>query len=545
MLLYSNFCRETLDQTGIPTQFSLKYPENFNFGYDVVDVLGRENPDGLAVMWCNTDGEEKRLTYRDIMELSNRAANAFAAQGIRKGDRVLVILKRNWEYWYVAPALHKLGAVMIPATHLLTVEDLVYRIGKGEITAAVATPEGDTVHDLLLAQQRCPELHTIFVPRKSIEGCIQLEKAMEAASPVLERVETKVTDPMMIYFTSGTTGYPKAVTHNHTYPLSHIITARYWHGVVESGLHLTVAETGWAKASWGKLYGQWLCGSGVMVYDFDVFSPGKLLRVMEKYRVTTFCAPPTVYRYFVKRGMDRYDLSALQHLSTAGESLSAPIFRQVEQQTGLHLMEGFGQTETALILANFQGRASKPGSMGKPSPMYQVRLQKEDGSFAGVNEPGEVVVIPPEGGMKYGIFTGYCQDDSLYQAVWRDGVYHTGDTATVDEDGYYWYIGRVDDLIKTKGFRVGPFEVENVLMEHPAVLECAVIGVPDEDRGQAIKAVVSLAAGYEPSPELAKEIREFCNHHMASYKWIQILEFNNKMPKTISGKIRRTQLRQK
>ena len=545
MLLYSNFCRETLDQTGIPTQFSLKYPENFNFGYDVVDVLGRENPDGLAVMWCNTDGEEKRLTYRDIMELSNRAANAFAAQGIRKGDRVLVILKRNWEYWYVAPALHKLGAVMIPATHLLTVEDLVYRIGKGEITAAVATPEGDTVHDLLLAQQRCPELHTIFVPRKSIEGCIQLEKAMEAASPVLERVETKVTDPMMIYFTSGTTGYPKAVTHNHTYPLSHIITARYWHGVVESGLHLTVAETGWAKASWGKLYGQWLCGSGVMVYDFDVFSPGKLLRVMEKYRVTTFCAPPTVYRYFVKRGMDRYDLSALQHLSTAGESLSAPIFRQVEQQTGLHLMEGFGQTETALILANFQGRASKPGSMGKPSPMYQVQLQKEDGSFAGVNEPGEVVVIPPEDGMKYGIFTGYCQDDTLYQAVWRDGVYHTGDTATVDEDGYYWYIGRVDDLIKTKGFRVGPFEVENVLMEHPAVLECAVIGVPDEDRGQAIKAVVSLAAGYEPSPELAKEIREFCNHHMASYKWIQILEFNNEMPKTISGKIRRTQLRQK
>lgn len=545
MLLYSNFCRETLDQTGIPTQFSLKYPENFNFGYDVVDVLGRENPDGLAVMWCNTDGEEKRLTYRDIMELSNRAANAFAAQGIRKGDRVLVILKRNWEYWYVAPALHKLGAVMIPATHLLTVEDLVYRIGKGEITAAVATPEGDTVHDLLLAQQRCPELHTIFVPRKSTEGCIQLEKAMEAASPVLERVETKVTDPMMIYFTSGTTGYPKAVTHNHTYPLSHIITARYWHGVVESGLHLTVAETGWAKASWGKLYGQWLCGSGVMVYDFDVFSPGKLLRVMEKYCVTTFCAPPTVYRYFVKRGMDRYDLSALQHLSTAGESLSAPIFRQVEQQTGLHLMEGFGQTETALILANFQGRASKPGSMGKPSPMYQVQLQKEDGSFAGVNEPGEVVVIPPEGGMKYGIFTGYCQDDTLYQAVWRDGVYHTGDTATVDEDGYYWYIGRVDDLIKTKGFRVGPFEVENVLMEHPAVLECAVIGVPDEDRGQAIKAVVSLAAGYEPSPELAKEIREFCNHHMASYKWIQILEFNNEMPKTISGKIRRTQLRQK
>ena len=545
MLLYSNFCRETLDQTGIPTQFSLKYPENFNFGYDVVDVLGQENPDGLAVMWCNTAGEEKRLTYRDIMELSNRAANAFAAQGIRKGDRVLVILKRNWEYWYVAPALHKLGAVMIPATHLLTVEDLVYRIGKGEITAAVATPEGDTVHDLLLAQQRCPELHTIFVPRKSIEGCIQLEKAMEAASPVLERVETKVTDPMMIYFTSGTTGYPKAVTHNHTYPLSHIITARYWHGVVESGLHLTVAETGWAKASWGKLYGQWLCGSGVMVYDFDVFSPGKLLRVMEKYRVTTFCAPPTVYRYFVKRGMDRYDLSALQHLSTAGESLSAPIFRQVEQQTGLHLMEGFGQTETALILANFQGRASKPGSMGKPSPMYQVRLQKEDGSFAGVNEPGEVVVIPPEGGMKYGIFTGYCQDDTLYQAVWRDGVYHTGDTATVDEDGYYWYIGRVDDLIKTKGFRVGPFEVENVLMEHPAVLECAVIGVPDQDRGQAIKAVVSLAAGYEPSPELAKEIREFCNHHMASYKWIQILEFNNEMPKTISGKIRRTQLRQK
>ena len=544
MLLYTNYCREVLDSNGTLQEFSLRYPENFNFGYDVVDVLGSENPNGLAVMWCNTAGEEKALTYGEIRELSNRAANAFAAQGIQKGDRVLVILKRNWEYWYVAPALHKLGAVMIPATHLLTVEDLVYRIGKAEITAAVATPEGDTVHDLLLARQRCPELHTIFVPRKSVKGCVRLEEAMKAASPNLKRVETKVTDPMMIYFTSGTTGYPKAVIHNHTYPLSHIVTARHWHGVVEGGLHLTVAETGWAKASWGKLYGQWLCGSGVMVYDFDVFSPGKLLRVMEKYRVTTFCAPPTVYRYFVKRGMDRYDLSALRHLSTAGESLSAPIFRQVEQQTGLHLMEGFGQTETALILANFQGTRSKPGSMGKPSPMYQVQLQKEDGSIAGINEPGEVVVIPPEEGMEYGIFTGYCRDEALYETVWRDGVYHTGDTATVDEDGYYWYIGRVDDLIKTKGFRVGPFEVENVLMEHPAVLECAVIGVPDEDRGQAIKAVVSLAAGYEPTPELAKEIREFCNHRTASYKWIQILEFNNQMPKTISGKIRRTQLRQ-
>ena len=544
MLLYKNFCKESLDQNGTIQAFSLNYPKNFNFGYDVVDVLGREDPNGLAVMWCNAAGEEKRLTYREIMELSNRAANAFAARGIGKGDRVLVILKRNWEYWYVAPALHKLGAVMIPATHLLTVDDLVYRIGKADITAAIVTPEGGTLQDLQSAQQRCPQLHTIFVPRKSVEGCINLEEALAAASPVLKRVETKVTDPMMIYFTSGTTGYPKAVIHNFTYPLSHIITARYWHGVVEGGLHLTVAETGWAKASWGKLYGQWLCGSGVMVYDFDVFSPGKLLRVMEKYRVTTFCAPPTVYRYFVKKGMHRYDLSALRHLSTAGESLSAPIFRKVEQQTGLHLMEGFGQTETALILANFQGTVSKPGSMGKPSPMYQVRLLKDDGSFAGVDEPGEVVVIPPEKGMEYGIFTGYCQDEALYQNVWREGVYHTGDTATMDQDGYYWYIGRVDDLIKTKGFRVGPFEVENVLMEHPAVLECAVIGVPDEDRGQAIKAVVSLAAGYEPSPELSKEIRDYCNHRMASYKWIQILEFNNEMPKTISGKIRRTQLRQ-
>ena len=543
MLLYKNFCQESLDENGTIHEFSLNYPENFNFGYDVVDVLGRENPDGLAVMWCNTAGAEKRLTYREIMELSNRAANAFTARGIRKGDRVLVILKRNWEYWYVAPALHKLGAVMIPATHLLTVDDLVYRIGKADITAAIVTPEGETLQDLQSAQQRCPQLHTIFVPRKSAEGCVNLEDALAAASPILKRVETKVTDPMTVYFTSGTTGYPKAVVHNFTYPLSHIITARYWHGVVEDGLHLTVAETGWAKASWGKLYGQWLCGSGVMVYDFDIFSPGKLLRVIEKYRVTTFCAPPTVYRYFVKRGMHHYDLSALQHLSTAGESLSAPIFRKVEQQTGLHLMEGFGQTETALILANFQGTVSKPGSMGKPSPMYQVRLLKEDGSFAGVDEPGEVVVIPPDSGMECGIFTGYCQDEALYENVWREGVYHTGDTATMDQDGYYWYIGRVDDLIKTKGFRVGPFEVENVLMEHPAVLECAVIGVPDEDRGQAIKAVVSLAAGYEPSPELSKEIRDYCNHRMASYKWIQILEFNNEMPKTISGKIRRTQLR--
>lgn len=543
MYLYSNFCDETLDERGVLQDFSLHYPDNYNFGYDVVDEMARLVPDQRAMVWCNPEGEHREFTFGDIGRLSNQAANVLRAHGVAKGDKVLVILKRNYEYWYVAPALHKLGAVIIPATHMLTVDDLVYRIQTAHITAAVGTPDGTTVADLLEAQKQCPELKTIFAVRNQQPGTVDFTAEMESASTSLEQVETRVTDPMLIYFTSGTTGYPKAVMHDHTYTLSHIITARYWQNVQENGLHLTVAETGWGKASWGKIYGQWLCGCAVMVYDFDAFSPRRLLRLMSQYGVTSFCAPPTVYRYFVDYGMNKVDLSSLKHVTTAGEALNPVVFRMVEEQTGLKLMEGFGQTESVLMLANLAGTESRPGSMGKPTPLYQTAIVDETGTPVKPGDVGELVVIPREGTKQHGIFMGYCGDDELYRTAWRGGIYHTGDTAWVDADGYYWYVGRVDDLIKTRGFRVGPFEVENVLMEHPAVLECAVTGVADEKRGQVIKATVLLAEGYEPSKQLNREIRNFANSRMAAYKWISILEFVTEMPKTISGKIRRVELR--
>ena len=544
MRLYANFCKEVLNEQGVLQDFSLNYPDNYNFGYDVVDAMAQQAPQQRAMLWCNPAGEEHTFSFADISRLSNQAANVLRTHGIKKGDKVLVILKRNYEYWYVAPALHKLGAVIIPATHMLTVEDLVYRISTAHITAAVGTPDGTTITDLLSAQQICPELKTIFAVRQAREGTVDFTAEMETASAELERIPTQVTDPMLIYFTSGTTGYPKAVVHDHTYTLSHIITARYWQDVQENGLHLTVAETGWGKASWGKIYGQWLCGCGVMVYDFDAFSPAGLLGIMEKYQVTSFCAPPTVYRYFVKYGMNRFDLSALKHITTAGEALNPEVFRQVEEQTGLKLMEGFGQTESVLMLANLAGTVSRPGSMGKPTPLYHTAVVNPEGNPVPQGQVGELVVVPAQGKKQHGIFMGYCGDDVLYEKVWRGGVYHTGDTCWVDEDGYYWYVGRIDDLIKTRGFRVGPFEVENVLMEHPAVLECAVTGVPDEKRGQIIKATVVLAKGYEPTKALSREIRKFANGRMASYKWISILEFVEEMPKTISGKIRRVELRE-
>ena len=374
-----------------------------------------------------------------------------------------------------------------------------------------------------------------------MEGTINLTDEIEKANEDFARVDTKAHEPMLIYFTSGTTGYPKAVMHDHTYTLSHIITAKYWQDVKENGLHLTVAETGWGKASWGKIYGQWLCGCGVMVYDFDSFSPHKLLRIMEKYKVTSFCAPPTVYRYFIKRDMSNYDLSSLEHITTAGEALNPEVFEQVYNQTGLKLMEGFGQTESVLMLGNLVGSVSKTGSLGKPTPLYNTMIVNEDGEEMPENEVGEIVVVPQE--KQFGIFMGYCGDEKLYEKVWRNGVYHTGDTAYKDSDGYYWYVGRIDDLIKTRGFRVGPFEIENVLMEHPAVMECAVVGVPDKSRGQAIKATVHLAEGYEKSKALEKEIKHFVNSKVASYKHIQHLEFVDEMPKTISGKIKRTDIR--
>lgn len=541
MSIYRQFCEERFDEGGNLIDFKIKYPENFNFGYDVVDSIADTEPEKTALVWCNTEGKELLLTFNDMKVLSNKAANVFRAHGIAKGDKVLVMLKRHYEYWYTAVALHKLGAVLVPVTHMLTVEDIEYRINSAGIKGVVCTSDDDAPQKILLAKQSCKSLCALWTVQKTVDGYENLTEELAEASQILERQKTLAAEPMIMYFTSGTTGYPKGVIHDHTYPLSHIITAKYWQNVTDGGLHFTVAETGWGKTSWGKIYGQWLAGSAVMVFDFDNFEPKQLMTIINRYKVTTFCAPPTVYRYLVKKGM--VDMPSLKHATTAGEALNPEVFNHFTEQSGIPLMEGFGQTETVLILANLAGSISRPGSMGKPSPLYCVGLLREDGTPADVGEIGEIVIIPKEDGGQAGIFIGYHDNPDLYEYVWRGGVYHTGDTAWKDKDGYFWFNGRIDDVIKTGGFRVGPFEIENVLMKHPAVMECSVIGVPDELRGQAIKAVVVLSPGYEATVPLQKEIREFCNTRVAEYKWIRFIEFVASMPKTISGKIRKIELR--
>lgn len=545
MQLYKNFCREEFDKDGNLTVFEPVYEGNYNFGYDVVDKMAELAPDDTAVVWTNPEHEEKRFTFADISRLSNRAANVFKKYGIKKGDKVLVILKRNYEYWYVAPALHKLGAVIIPATHLLTQSDINYRVQTADIKAAVCTPDGTTVDDLLAVRSQTNTLETIFVPRSRIFGTVDFTAEVERASDKLERVDTRAEEPMIIYFTSGTTGYPKAVEHNHTYSIGHILTAKHWQCVKEGGLHLTVSETGWAKASWGKIYGQWLCGCAVMVYDFDNFSPSKLLKIIEKYGVTSFCAPPTVFRYFAKKNINKYDLSTLEHFSTAGEALNIEVYDKIYEQTGIRINEGFGQTEVLPIIANM-GTVHKAGSMGKPTPLFDVRLVDGNDREVSPGETGEIVIFPRDDKKPFGVFMAYygTNAEEMYKKVWRNGIYHTGDTAYMDDEGFYWYVGRIDDVIKTRGFRVGPFEIENVIMQYPKVLECAVIGVPDKDRGQAIKAIVKMVDDTHHDKDTENEIRSFCNKRMASYKAIQYLEIVDEFPKTISGKIRRVELKQ-
>lgn len=542
MSIYREFCEEKLDGQGRLVDFKLRYPDNFNFAYDVVDRIAAEEPERRAIVWCNMEGQERIFSFQDLKRLSDQAANVFLAAGIRKGDRVMAILKRHYEYWYVTLALHKLGAVLIPATHMLTAADMKYRIDSAEIRAVVCTTTEEIPQRLLEVQKECPSLELIWTVQKSVPGCRNLTQEVQEAPAFLPRQETAVHEPMLMYFTSGTTGYPKGVVHDHSYPLAHIITARHWQQVEDGGLHFTVAETGWGKTSWGKIYGQWLAGSAVMVYDFDNFEPKQLVSIIKRYGVTTFCAPPTVYRYLVRKGAT--GVPSLHHASTAGEALNPEVFRRFTELTGLELAEGYGQTESTMILGNIEGFPIRPGSMGLPSPMYHVDLWLEDGSSAKPGEIGEIVVIPPKDGPQPGIFIGYHGNPALYKRAWRGGVYHTGDTAWRDEDGYFWFNGRIDDVIKTGGFRVGPFEIENVLMEHPAVMECAVIGVPDTLRGQAIKAVIILAPGYTASAQLQKEIREFCNSRVAEYKWLRFVEFADALPKTISGKTRNVELRE-
>lgn len=537
MNIYQKYCHEITDAYGNLKKLTLDYPDDFNFGYDVVDKIADETPDKRALVWCNVEGEEHIFTFSDIKKYSNQMANVFRNAGIGQGDRVMLILKRHYEYWFAAVALHKLGAVMIPATHMLTVSDLVYRIKASKVKAIVCTSQNEVPEKLLKALKQSDMTAKLWCVQADVEGFENITSAMQTASEELARIPTKATDPMMLYFTSGTTGYPKGVIHEHSYPLAHIATAKYWQQAEDNGLHFTVAETGWAKASWGKIYGQWLVGSAVMVYDFDNFDPKQLTSIINKYGVTSFCAPPTVYRYLVRKGIP--DMPTLKHASTAGEMLAPEVFRKFTERTGLELCEGYGQTETTLLLANFKGMTAVEGSMGTPSPFYNIELRNKQGEVVGVNEIGEVVIIPEQEGKQTGVFTAYLDNEQQYNYVWRGGVYHTGDAAYMDENGRYWFHGRFDDIIKTGGFRVGPYEVENVLMEHPSVVECSVIGVPDSLRGQAIKAVIVLGQGYAPTKELELEIKEFCNQKLAEYKWIRIIEFVEEMPKTISGKVQK------
>jgi acetyl-CoA synthetase len=542
MSLYSRFCDEIVDDNGNVKKVTLKYPENFNFGYDVVDVLAQETPDKRAIVWCNVENEEHIFTFSDVSKYSNKMANVFTNAGIKRGDRVMLVLKRHYEYWFAAVALHKIGAVMIPATHMLTVSDYVYRIKASKVKAIICTTQDDVPQTIKAALAETGLSAKLWCVQREADGFENLTTEMEVADDTFERRETKADDPMMLYFTSGTTGYPKGVIHDFTYPLAHIVTAKYWQQAEEDGLHFTVAETGWAKASWGKIYGQWLVGSAVMVYDFDNFDPKQLTTIINRYGVTSFCAPPTVYRYLVRKGIA--EMPTLKHATTAGEMLAPEVFRKFTEKTGIPLCEGYGQTETTLLMANFKGCQPKEGSMGTISPFYNIDLRDKEGNPVPDGEIGEVVIIPPENGKQPGIFTAYLDNEEQYKYVWRGGVYHTGDAAYRDEDGLYWFHGRFDDIIKTGGFRVGPYEVENVLMEHPAVVECSVIGVPDKLRGQAIKAVIVPGQGYEPDRNLELEIKEFCNQKLAEYKWVRIVEFVNEMPKTISGKIQKKVLRE-
>ncbi len=531
-MFYSDYLKESSGS------LEISYSDDFNFGWEV-DRIAEAFPDKRALVWCNADGDERIFSFSEINAMANRIANILLGSGIGKGDRVVLILKRHYEYWAASVAIHKIGAVLIPMTHMLTAEDLAYRFSEAGPKAVIATHEEAVLENIMEAEALSGKNIRKWTVRKAYKDFRNLDEDMEAASDKLERIRTSVHDPMVIYFTSGTTGHPKGVIHDFSYPLAHIVTALKWQQTFDGGLHFTVAETGWAKASWGKIYGQWLTGCAVMVYDFDTFDPRQLASVINRYEVTSFCAPPTVYRYLAKKGIPA--LPTLRHATTAGEYLSPEIFRLFKEKTGLDLYEGYGQTETTLLTACFSEPITH-GSMGKPSPLYDVRIARDDGSFADADEIGEIVILPKTGKRPIGIFIGYLNNEELYRNVWRGGVYHTGDTGWIDSTGSFWFHGRKDDVIKSGGFRIGPREIEDILITHPAVLECSVIGVPDPLRGQAIKAVIILD-GKEPSKELEKDIRDYCNSRLAEYKWIRSIEFVEHMPKTISGKVRKTELR--
>jgi acetyl-CoA synthetase len=526
--------------------FRIVVPDHFNFAYDVLDLMARETPDARALEWCNPAGEARTFTFADISRESARCANMLRAHGVKRGDVVMLVLKRHYEFWFAIMALHRLGAVAVPATHLLTKKDIVYRANAAGISAVIGTMEGGFADQLDEALPECPTLRLRIAARGQRAGWLSFDDEMEKYDADFERPLplNESSDPLLLYFTSGTSGMPKMVMLDCAYPLGHIQTAVYWLCCTDGGLHLTVSETGWAKSVWGKLYGQWMAGSAVISYDFDKFVPSDLLSILEKYKVTSFCAPPTIYRFMALEDLSKYDLSALEHCSTAGEPLNPDLYEKWLKQTGHVLREIYGQTELCVVVGTFPWMKVCPGSMGKPSPQFDIDLVDEEGKSCPPGVVGEIVVRTRRG-RPVGMFCGYHKDPERTSAVWHDDMYHTLDLAWRDEWGYYWYVGRADDVIKSSGYRIGPFEVESALLEHPAILETAITGVPDAVRGQIIKATVVLRAGYAPTEALKKELQEHVKHTTAPYKYPRIIEFVTELPKTISGKIRRVELRER
>ena len=541
--IYRNFIVPTEDENGKLTAISFKNTDTFNFAFDVIDALGTAKPDRRAMLHISEDGTERNFTFKDMMRESARCANYFKSLGIKKGDRVMLVLKRHYQYWFAVLGLHKLGAVVIPATNQLLTKDFAYRFQAANVKAILCTADGEVANAVDEAAKQYDGLAHKILVNGSREGWHDFNEEYTMFSSHFNRTEEAPCgdDPMLMFFTSGTSGYPKLAAHNHKYPLGHFITAKYWHQVVPDGLHLTISDTGWAKSSWGKLYGQWLCEAGLFVYDFDRFDAEKILPMFKKHNITTFCAPPTMYRMLAKQDLSRFDLSTIRHASTAGEALNPEVYRQFQKATGLDILEGFGQSESTLIIGNLIGDSHKLGSMGKPVPLYDVALLDSDGNPVDPGQTGEICINIAKG-LPCGLAYAYEGNAEVTAETWHDGFYHTGDLAWMDEDGFYWYVGRADDVIKSSGYRIGPFEIENVIMELPYVLECGVSAAPDEVRGQVVKASIVLVKDFVGTDELKKQIQDYVKSRTAPYKYPRIVEFKESLPKTTSGKIIRKKL---
>ena len=540
---WQKFIEVEENEHGTPTAIRFKNTDRFNFGFDIVDEIAKADPDKLAMLHVSAHKTERRFTFLDMKKASNQCANYFKSLGVKKGDRVLLALKRHYQFWFAMIGLNKLGAIAIPATSQLQSHDFEYRFHAAGITTVICTADEDTAHQIDIACETYTGLKNKLIVNGTREGWRTFDEEYKLYSTHFYRNDDSPCgdDLMLMYFTSGTSGYPKIAAHTHKYPLGHFHTAKYWHAVDPAGLHFTISDTGWVKAMWGKLYGQWMCEAATFVYDFDRFDAADILPMFAKYHITTFCAPPTILRMMVKQNISKYDLSSVEHMTTAGEALNPEVYRQFERATGLKIMEGFGQSESTMIIGNMIGASHKIGSMGKPAPIYDVDLVDAEGKSVGTGDVGEIV-INTKNGLPPGLAVEYYGDAEKTAETWRDGFYHTGDTAWKDEDGFFWYVGRVDDVIKSSGYRIGPFEIESVIMELPYVLECGVSAAPDEVRGQVVKASIVLVPGKEGTEELKKEIQNYVKTHTAPYKYPRIVVFRDSLPKTTSGKIQRNAL---